>query len=150
MVPYNRATLFRVAQWIVTSKRRVGRKIRELAGTEEECTLILTELYRIEDHLRRARSLKVSATLTLVDWFKILEHFEWRCAYCRAEPFQVLLHVLPQEVAGTTPENCVPACHHCKCSPKREYTHVQAYLATIQCEQAEQKVQVKKDPSHEL
>jgi hypothetical protein len=150
MVPYNRATLFRVAQWIVTSKRRVGRKIRELAGTEEECTLILTELYRIEDHLRRARSLKVRATLTLVDWFRILEHFEWRCAYCRSEPFQVLLHILPQEVAGTTPENCVPACYHCKCSPKREYAHVEAYLATVQCEQAERKVQVKQEPPHEL
>jgi hypothetical protein len=134
MVPYNKATLFDVAQWIVTSKRRVGREIRRLVGTEEECTLVLTELYRIEQNLRRARTLKVSATLTLVDWFTILEHFQWHCAYCRSGPFQVLVHILPQEVAGTTPENCIPACRRCKCSPKRECTHVQAYLATIQCE----------------
>ena len=134
MVPYNKTTLFSTAQWIVTSKRRVGSKIRQLVETEEECTLILTELYRIDDQLRRARSMRVSATLTLVDWFTILEHFEWRCAYCQSEPFQVLHHILPQEVAGTTPENCVPACHHCKCSPKREYTHVHAYLATLQRE----------------
>src|SRR5215472_5776877 len=132
MVPYDRTTLFRVAQWTVTSKRRVGRKIRELVGTEEECTLILTELYRIEQNLRLARVLKARATLTLVDWFRILEHFDWRCAYCQSEPFQVLLHILPQEVAGTTPENCVPACYHCKSSPKREHAHVQAYLASVQ------------------
>ncbi len=139
MIPHNKATLFRTAQWIVTSKRRVGSKIRQLTGTEEECTLILTELYRIEDHLRRARTLKVSATLTLVDWFNILEYFQWRCAYCRSGPFQMLVHILPQDVAGTTPENCVPACRHCKCSSKRECNHVQAYLATIQREQTEQK-----------
>ena len=105
MVPYNKATLFRTAQWIVTSKRRVGSKIRQLVETEEECTLILTELYRIDDQLRRARTLRVSATLTLVDWFHTLEHFQWHCAYCQSEPFQVLHHVLPQEVAGTTPQN---------------------------------------------
>jgi hypothetical protein len=138
MVSHNKETLLRVAQWIVTSKRRVGRQIRELVGTEEECTLILTELYRIEDNLRRARSLRVSATLTLVDWFNILEYFQWRCAYCQSEPFQVLVHILPQEVAGTTAENCVPACRRCKCSPKRECSHVQAYLTTLRCRQAEQ------------
>jgi hypothetical protein len=137
MVLYNKETLFSAAQWIVTSKRRVGRKIRQLVGTEEECTLILTELYRIDDHLRRARSLRVSATLTIVDWLTILEYFKWHCAYCQSEPFQVLLHILPQEVAGTTPENCVPACYHCKCSIKREYTHVQVYLAKIQRKQVE-------------
>jgi hypothetical protein len=147
MIPHNKETLFRAAQWIVTSKRRVGSKIRQIAGTEEECTLILTELYRIEDHLRRARTLKVSATLTLVDWFNTLEYFQWRCAYCRSGPFQMLVHIIPQEVAGTTPENCVPACRHCKCSSKREYTHVQAYLATIQREQAEQKCQ---ESQHEV
>ena len=138
MEHYNKETLFRVAQWIVASKRRVGRKIRELVGTEEECTLILTELYRIEDNLRHARFLRVSATLTLIDWFNILEYFQWRCAYCRSGPFQVLLHILPQAVAGTTLENCVPACLHCKCSAKRECASVQAYLATIQCKEAEQ------------
>ena len=149
MVPYNRETLFRVAQWIVTSKRRVGRQIRQLVGTEEECTLILTELYRIEDHLRRARALRVGATLTLVDWFNILEHFQWRCAYCQSESFQVLLHILPQEVAGTTPENCVPACRRCKCSSKRENTHVVKYLATLHCQQAEQEVRVTEESPRE-
>jgi hypothetical protein len=150
VVPNNKETLFHVAQWIATSKRRVGRQIRQLVETEEECTLILTELYRVEDHLRRARSLRARATLTLVDWFTILEHFEWRCAYCQSEPFQVLLHILPQEVAGTTPENCVPACRHCKCSSKRECTHVMRYLAILHCQQAEQRVQVKKESSHEV
>lgn len=139
MIQYNKETLFSAAQWIVASKRKVGRQIRQLVGTEEECTLILTELYRVEQNLRLARSLRVSATLTLVDWFNILEYFQWRCAYCQSGPFQVLAHVLPQEVAGTTPENCVPACHHCKCSPKRTYTSIQAYLAMVQCKQAVQK-----------
>lgn len=138
MTHYNRETLFRVAQWIGASKRRVGRKIRQLVETEEECTLILTELYRIEQNLRLARSLRVCATLTLSDWFNILEYFQWRCAYCRSGPFQVLAHIHPQEVAGTTSENCVPACHRCKCSSKRECTSVRAYLATIQCKQTEQ------------
>ena len=134
MVTYNRETLFSVAQWILASKRKVGRQIRQLVETEEECTLILTELYRLEYNLRRARSLKVSATLTLVDWFNILEYFHWHCAYCRSKPFQVLVHILPQEMAGTTSENCVPACLRCKCSPKREDTSVQAYLAAKRCE----------------
>lgn len=138
MIYYNREALFRAAQWIEASKHRVGRKIRQLVGTEEECTLILTELYRIENNLRLARSLRVNATLTLVDWFNILEHFQWHCAYCRSGPFQVLVHINPQEVAGTTPENCVPACRHCKGSPRRECTSVQAYLATLQRKLMEQ------------
>src|SRR5215472_11095448 len=127
MIQYNKEALFSVAQWIGASKRRVGSKIRQLVGTEEECTLILTELYRIEQNLRLARSLRVSATLTLVDWFTTLEHFQWQCAYCRCRPFQILVHILPQEVAGTTPDNCVPACRHCKASPRRACTSVQAY-----------------------
>lgn len=140
MQQYNRETLFNVAQWIGASKRKVGREIRQLVETEEECTLVLTELYRIEENLRRARSLRVSATLTLVDWFNILEYFQWHCAYCRSKPFQVLVHILPREVAGTTPENCVPACQHCKRSEKREYASIQAYLATRQYKQIEQKL----------
>src|SRR5215469_12120617 len=104
MEQYNRETLFRVAQWIVASKRKVGRKIRQLVGTEEECTFILTELYRVEQNLRHARTLRANATLTLVDWFNILEYFHWHCAYCQSGPFQVLVHILPQQVAGTTPE----------------------------------------------
>ena len=149
MVTYNRETLFRVAQWIVTSKRRVGRQIRQLVETEEECTLILTELYRIDDQLRRARAFKVRATLTLVDWFNILEHFQWRCAYCQSEPFQVLLHILPQEEAGTTPENCVPACLHCKCSSKRDCAHVMRYLAMLHNQKAKKEVWEEKESPHE-
>ena len=33
MVPYNKTTLFSTAQWIVTSKQRVGSKIRQLVET---------------------------------------------------------------------------------------------------------------------
>ena len=139
MLQYNKETLFTVAQWIGASKRRVGSKIRQLVSTEEECTLILTEMYRVEQNLRLARSLRASATLTLAAWFTILEHFQWRCAYCQSRPFQVLVHILPQEIAGTTPENCLPACHHCKCSVKRTTVSVKASLAATHCQQAEQK-----------
>lgn len=132
MIPYDRETLFRVAQWTMTSKRNVGRKIRELAGTRETCTLILTELYRISDHLQTARSVGAPATLTLVDWFTALEYFHWLCAYCQTRPFQVLHHLRPNKQAGTTPENCVPACRHCCHSPSREYAYVQVYLAMLQ------------------
>lgn len=87
--------------------------IRRLAGTEEEYRIIMREIDRIKAQLMRARTAGVAATLDIVEWFLILESFNWKCAYCQKKPFQVMSHKIPQAEGGTTSQNCVPACYSC-------------------------------------
>ncbi len=87
--------------------------LRELAGSEESYLLIMREVDRVRDQVARARALGAAATLNVVDWFTILDSYAWKCAYCQTRPFQVMSHQIPQAMGGTTPENCVPACHSC-------------------------------------
>jgi 5-methylcytosine-specific restriction endonuclease McrA len=65
---------------------------------------------------RRAWRKQLPATLTLEQWFEILEYYSYRCAYCRL-PFSYdhLEHVVPlsSRIAGTTADNCAPACASC-------------------------------------
>lgn len=105
-------TLLRVVSTMEQKYTRVE-TLRDLAGTEETYLLIIREMDRVKDQLMRARSLGAAATLTVVDWFAILDRFSWQCAYCRSKPFQVMSHRISQATGGTTAENCVPACHSC-------------------------------------
>jgi hypothetical protein len=130
MTPETTEIMFRVAQWIGEGNRRVVQKIRELAETEENYLIIIRELDRVTGQVVQARMLKAEATLTLMDWLVTLEDFGWRCAYCQSKPFQVMCHVVPLSVGGTTPENCVPACYSCCRYRKTGNARVQAYLAS--------------------
>ena len=130
MAPEDRDALLRVARWTVGKKRLVVKKVRQLAGTEENYLLIIREIDRVKSQLERAKMLEAEATLTLVDWLVILDIFDWRCAYCQAKAFQIMSHIVPLPHGGTTPENCVPACYGCssKCK-KSARERLQAYLA---------------------
>ena len=63
-------------------------------------------------HNERARSLGQRADLTIQQWLENLAVFGRKCAYCGG-PYEVLEHVEPVRVAGTTVTNCVPACRAC-------------------------------------
>jgi hypothetical protein len=119
MIPEDQQTLLKVAQWILTH-RNTRRTIRQLAETEENYLLLIRELDRVECQCFRARTLHAEATLTLVEWLEILNHFHWLCAYCHIRPFQMMSHRIPLLRGGTTAANCVPACYHCRRSREKE------------------------------
>src|SRR2546428_4664464 len=130
MIPQDTQALFGVAQWIRENKNKYNRKIRELAGTEENYIFIRRELDRVEMQLQRARTVGAEATLTLVDWLTTLDYFHWQCAYCESRPFQVMSYIIHMPDGGTTPENCMPACHSCKMK-RPENERVQEYLSIL-------------------
>ena len=88
-------------------------KIRLLAGSEENYYIIIREVDRVRAQLLYARAENAAATLTVKEWFTLLDRFEWKCAYCQERPFQVMSHIISRSEGGTTAENCVPACHSC-------------------------------------
>jgi hypothetical protein len=91
--------------------------IRHLARTEENYHTIMREVDRVKAQLSYARADHAPATLTVREWFHILDRFAWKCAYCEKKPFQVICHVTPRHERGTTAENCVPACYSCLSKP---------------------------------
>jgi len=104
----------------------IGRKylrvehIRRLARSEEKYRMIIREVDRVKAQLLYARSDNAAATLTVREWFTILDRFSWKCAYCGEKPFQVMSHVIIRSEGGTTAENCVPACHSCISKPNKK------------------------------
>lgn len=88
-------------------------RIRLLVENEENYQTIIREVDRVKLQLTYARACHAAATLTVLEWFTILERSEWKCFYCRKKPFQVMSHVIPQKEGGTTAKNCVPACYSC-------------------------------------
>ena len=132
MIPEDRQIFLHIAQWTLAQKYLRVQKIRQLAGTEEHYRILIREIDRVRGQVQRARSLEAEATLTLVDWFTILERFDWLCAYCQSKPFEVMSHITPLPRGGTTPENCVPACH--SCSTGRRKLHAR-YLVITRLEQ---------------
>ena len=71
------------------------------------------EASRIAFQNKRAINLGLPGTLTLEEWIKTLEHFNWKCAYCQGK-YVLLEHFIPLEFgSGTTWENCVPSCASC-------------------------------------
>lgn len=128
MTREDRQMLLHAAEWAIHSKRKVMNTLRELAGTEENYLLLARELDRVNGQLKRARSLHAEATLTLVDWLKTLNYFEWRCAYCQEKPFQAMHHYIPLPPGGTTPANCIPVCYSCmRRKEKSKNMQIQVY-----------------------
>lgn len=114
-------TLLYVAEWTLNNKRHIMSKIRQLAGTEENYLIIAQELERVNAHVYHARSLRIEATLTLVDWLLILDAYQWKCAYCQVKPFEVMSHLIPIPSSGTTPVNCIPACYSCRARRRKPF-----------------------------
>ena len=94
--------------------------VRRLAGTEERYHTIIREVDRVKAQLIYARAQNAAATLTVIEWFAILDRFGWKCAYCQEKPFQIMSHVVAQKEAGTTAENCVPSCRSCIAKPNKK------------------------------
>ncbi|HEV2653958.1 MAG TPA: HNH endonuclease signature motif containing protein [Ktedonobacteraceae bacterium] len=113
MTREDRQLLLRIARWICEQKYFRVKKIRQLAGTEENYLILIREVDRVKSQVQHARSLEAEATLTLVDWLLTLERFQWRCAYCQERSFEIMSHVVPLPRGGTTSENCVPSCYSC-------------------------------------
>lgn len=115
--------LFYVAKWVDDANRKVVKTIRQLAETEKNYQIIKREIDRVEGQLSEARKRGAEATLTLLEWLVILEYFDWRCAHCRARPFQVMGHIVPLPHAGTVRSNCIPLCYRCKNTHRRNESH---------------------------
>src|SRR5260370_4804846 len=128
MLPQDEQTLLAVAQWIAIHRNR-RQTIRALAGTEEHYLRVVRELDRVEQQCSQARTLHAEATLTLLEWLETLNYFHWQCAYCQAKPFQILSHYLPLPGAGTTADNCVPACRRCGVAHKPANERFLRYVA---------------------
>lgn len=69
---------------------------------------------RAKAERRRARKAGLPATLTDTEWQKILQQYDYKCAYCRVTGPLQQEHVIPViQGGGYTKENIVPACPKC-------------------------------------
>lgn len=66
----------------------------------------------VSGHNQRAKELNLPGTLTLQQWLNTLTFFQEKCAYCLGT-YKCLEHYIPLPHAGTTQENCFPACPKC-------------------------------------
>lgn len=68
----------------------------------------------VRRHNKRAKRLALPATLTEAQWYDRLSQTGCTCAFCGG-PYESLEHIIPLHMglAGTTYENCVPACFTC-------------------------------------
>ncbi len=74
------------------------------------------ERKRVRSANARAKSLGLPGLLTPDEWFETLNHFKWKCAYCREDfSYEHLEHFIPlvKNREGTTAHNCVPSCESC-------------------------------------
>jgi 5-methylcytosine-specific restriction endonuclease McrA len=107
------------------------------------------EARAVKFHNNRASAVALPATLTLQQWQKTLKEFNYKCAYCQTNEYQVLEHYIPLNFGGgTTAYNCVPACVSCNGTKSDQHPsmitasakfiealkRVQAYLETRRCE----------------
>lgn len=124
-------TLLELARWTATHRNK-RHTIRQLAGTEENYQLFIRELDRIESQSLRARTQHAEVSLTLIEWLEALDYFCWRCAYCQKKPFQVMSYYIPLLQGGMTALNCLPACYHCRHSPREANKRIQGYFTQVQ------------------
>jgi 5-methylcytosine-specific restriction endonuclease McrA len=72
---------------------------------------------RVNQALIRAQDAGLPATLTIGQWLKTLDHFQWQCVYCQAQAVEGYIgldHYLPLCLGGgSTSDNCVPCCQEC-------------------------------------
>lgn len=107
------------------TKRRWWEKNRERVNAERrgnQETLAYAKQYRQTSAGKAAKKRMKSkergaalATLTALDWHKILKHFNKRCAYCQSEHLPVEQeHKTPLSRGGNHDKNnVVPSCRRC-------------------------------------
>lgn len=79
------------------------------------------EMRRVYKNIWRAKQANALATLTVIEWLNILDHFKWQCAYCLDGKFEVLEHIISiADGGGTTALNCIPACGLCNSRKDRD------------------------------
>jgi 5-methylcytosine-specific restriction endonuclease McrA len=92
-----------------------------------------------------SREPKTETTLTLEVWIRILDRFDWKCAYCLDRQYVQLDHFMPLFLKGlTTFNNCVPSCRTCnlrkhnnapdqvKLLPREDMERVHEFLKNLQ------------------
>ena len=107
-------------QWAKTEKGKESRRrrVNRFAKTDKGFAANKRRHAR-----RRAARDNIIATLTADEWKRILEKYDYRCAYC-GMPFSERLpitqdHVIPISKGGDhTKENVVPACKPCNSRKK--------------------------------
>ena len=68
-------------------------------------------------------------SITLKSWLTLVEHHEWKCAYCGSKQKLTIDHVVPLSKGGThTLGNVLPACHSCNSS--KQTKSLQDWLPT--------------------
>lgn len=77
-----------------------------------------TEFLRVRSQRSKARGCGTPALLSVQQWEETLADFNDLCAYCMCKPFEVMEHFMPVYVAGTTVNNCIPACYDCNTRKK--------------------------------
>ena len=68
---------------------------------------------RVQRNLNRAKKKSNPATLTVLEWFRILHLYKFSCAFCKGR-YDTMEHLVRLcRGGGTTAGNCVPACSEC-------------------------------------
>lgn len=81
---------------------------------QERVKLIEQERKKVNLQNKRAMKVRLLGNLTLEQWIKTLDHFEWKCAYCLDAKYTIFEHFVPLvHGKGTSQDNCVPACPRC-------------------------------------
>ena len=100
-------------QYSQDNREILCKKVKEWVKTDKGRALQQRSNYR-----RRMREKNIINTLTSQEWLNILEHYNYRCAYCDVE-FEVENmphkdHVIPISKGGdNVKENVVPTCQSC-------------------------------------
>ena len=77
--------------------------------------LVDRERKRLNRALRRDQKRSKRGDLNLVEWFQILHHYKWLCAYCKDRLHESIDHITPICEGGLTDRfNCVPCCMQCQ------------------------------------
>ena len=77
------------------------------------------ERRRVQSALFKSRARGSVSTLTLAEWLGILEHFDYKCAYCKGS-FKVIEHIIAlKHGGGTVATNVVPSCYECNAKKDR-------------------------------
>lgn len=75
--------------------------------------LMLNEAIKIDIHNERARRKGLVSDLNVLQWIDVLNHFNFKCAYC-GDKYKELDHVISVSIGGgTTIGNVMPSCVNC-------------------------------------
>lgn len=82
---------------------------------------VRNEWTKVSNQNTRAQKYGMPATLNIKQWLAVIEHFKNKCSYCNINDYTDMEHYIPIEIAGTTVNNCLPACG--RCNSKKHNRH---------------------------